>query len=306
MSLALRVFQRFSFQFKFALQVHGKQFEALTKDISKGGLAFLSEASLTPGDYLNCMLKLMGKAYTFTGEIVVKKTLDNQWMYGISFFDLEEEEAELIGMHHDKIDDMLMDVFLTHEQEGEAQKSAVNRQSTKAQLWTGNLIQHMVLWLEGLTQKTTEELLKMVATKISSLHVNYYLDYKDLLVPATAQKIPASWWNELQKEKSRKLFLKGNQYLLSGPRGFLRMVVEGPLDLTQQKILASTIQIAELLLRYSELFLNLRQIEEEVSIIRLERINKVDHHQNEELQEQIFQHLEEVMQYFHEFQTKEN
>jgi len=73
--------------------------KGVIKDISEGGIKFISDRFLESGDIIKCLITLHNSYFITLGKVLIKQNLSSsnyKYQYRLIFIDIREEEKELV------------------------------------------------------------------------------------------------------------------------------------------------------------------------------------------------------------------
>lgn len=104
-----RKFPRYQTSTPTVMVVDDVDIEGTMKNISQGGVCVTSTASLTRDDFLSLNFHLSNGSITCPGRVAICVEKPNYlYMYGIQFFEIEEEEALELVDARDEIQELVI------------------------------------------------------------------------------------------------------------------------------------------------------------------------------------------------------
>ncbi|MGK5093834.1 PilZ domain-containing protein [Deltaproteobacteria bacterium TL4] len=291
---AARIFPRYTFTRDFIIHHSGKEYPSQTKDISQGGLGFVSGLELTKGDFLSLELKLYEQDFFFTGEIVVKRPkIEGSFFYGVSFFDLTENDANSIGQHYEGIESMRLDVFMTTKIEAttslipsskleqevasvQVELKALRLEMTSTISFTMSITELMHTMRQG----KLEPFIKILEEELKRFNREYKLVSEKFELRSPTYSVPTSLLQQHQSEGLKLMLVENHWYSFTGQRHSLYLLIQGPFNSSQYKMLSTYIQIAEIALFTLDLIASVQTYEERTRKLHSELTSSLDYSDN--------------------------
>ena len=198
---------------------------------------------------------MFGKVSFFTGEIVITLKKADKFFYGISFFDLSEDEAMAIGQNYLGIERMEVDVFLNPEEarlDQSSKKSTItaeehNLQNLQLELaHTVSMATHLQGVVEAMQNGDLDKLLEVLIEELNRWQREYYLQYRTFQLCSEVFSGSVSLLNKLQTEPYKLILVDQSWYGFTGKERILQLMVKGPFNASQYKMLSAYVCIGEI------------------------------------------------------------
>ncbi|MBF0239216.1 MAG: PilZ domain-containing protein [SAR324 cluster bacterium] len=262
---ALRVFPRKKFELAINIVLDQIVYEGTSTDISQGGLGFTSRLKIPQGIFLWLNMDIYEKSHSFAAEVVVSKNIQEGYFYGVSFFDLSEEETETLVTHHEGIQSIIVEIILPETPMALESEDAQDFQVEMARVVS--LAAHIPSILVSASQKNMDHVLNVIEEKIKTLGREYFMSYKYVRKHSENTSMPPILMS-MQAEQYKLMMVHEGWYGFTGFSRKLFLCVKGPWIPSQYKIISSYIQTCEMALAQFVLFQFLNNFSEDYEKLR--------------------------------------